>query len=54
MMQASKFFQLELSPGLLFEAPTIADLAERIENSLVAEIENLSDEEAEILLSSLT
>jgi acyl carrier protein len=53
MMQVSQTLQIELPPKVLFEMPTIADLAGRIEDSLVAEIENLSDEEAELLLGNL-
>lgn len=54
MMRIATAFQIELSPIELFEIPTVAQLAHRIEEILIAEIESLSDEEAERLLSTLT
>jgi len=53
MMQLSQAFQIEFAPAALFEMPTVAALAGHIEDRLVAEIANLSDEEAERLLDSL-
>jgi amino acid adenylation domain-containing protein len=53
MMQISQTYQIEWPSAVLFEMPTISELASRIEESLIAEIENLSDEEAELLLASL-
>ena len=37
---------------ILFEAPTVAQLATAVERELLAQIEELSDEEAERLLST--
>jgi len=45
-------FQLELPLRALFEAPTVAQLANLIEQELLAQIEGLSDEEAENLVLS--
>jgi amino acid adenylation domain-containing protein len=45
-------FQLELPLRALFEAPTVAQLANLIEQELLAQIEELSDEEAENLVLS--
>jgi acyl-CoA synthetase (AMP-forming)/AMP-acid ligase II/acyl carrier protein len=53
MMHIARTFQIDLLPNVLFESPTVAELAVRIEDNIVAEIENLSDEEAEILLARL-
>ncbi|MEM8530408.1 MAG: phosphopantetheine-binding protein [Chloroflexota bacterium] len=44
-------FEIELPLRSLFEATTVADLAEVVEAVLLAELEQLSDEEAEYLLS---
>jgi hypothetical protein len=52
-MQLSQAFQIEFAPVALFEMPTVVDLAGHIEDRLVAEIANLSDEEAEQLLANL-
>jgi acyl carrier protein len=53
MSQISQSFQMEWPPIVLFEMPTIADLASHIEDSLIAEIEDLTEEEAELLLANL-
>ena len=43
-------FQIDLPVRALFDAPTIAQLAQRIHDVIVAEIESLSDQEAESLV----
>ena len=53
MMRVSQAYQLELRPVVLFNSPTIAQLALEVEDMLLAEIELLSDEEAESLLLDL-
>jgi non-ribosomal peptide synthetase component F len=52
-MRVSQAFQIELRPVALFEKPTVAQLADHIEAILIAEIEQMSDEEVELLLSKL-
>jgi len=44
-------FQIELSVRTLFDAPTVAELAILIKEKILAEIEQLSDEEASQLVS---
>jgi amino acid adenylation domain-containing protein len=46
-------FGLDLSMSLMFERPTIAAAAARVEELLLAEIEALSEEEARILTATL-
>jgi acyl carrier protein len=46
-------FQVELPLQTIFQTPTIAQLSQTIEELLIAEIEKLSDEEAEKLLANL-
>ena len=53
LAQVAQTFQVELPLRSLFEAPTVATLSERIEAALLAEIESLSDEEAEQWLAKL-
>ena len=43
-------FQTSIPLSSLFEAPTVAELAATIEEILIAELENVSEEEAESLL----
>ncbi|HEX5837402.1 MAG TPA: AMP-binding protein, partial [Anaerolineales bacterium] len=50
MMRVSQTFKVNLLPVTLFEMPTISDLARRIENMLIDEIEQLTEEEAKSLL----
>ncbi len=52
VMRIAQAFQVNLLPVELFDTPTISRLAQRIENLLLAEIEQLTDEEAAALLSS--
>jgi acyl carrier protein len=53
MMEVSQVLRIESPPKMLFEMPTLADFAGHIEDCLIAEIESLSDEEAELLLANL-
>jgi acyl-CoA synthetase (AMP-forming)/AMP-acid ligase II/acyl carrier protein len=53
MICVSQVLGVETPPKTLFEMPTLADFAGSVEDSLIAEIESLSDEEAELLLASL-
>ena len=46
-----KAFQIDLPVRALFDAPTVAELTSRIKRQITAEIEALTDEEAEQLLS---
>jgi acyl carrier protein len=45
-------FQIDLPVKTLFDAPTIAELSSRIKELLIADIEALSDEEAQRLVSN--
>ena len=45
-------FQVDLPMRALFDAPTVAELADHIKARLLAEIDSLSDEEARRLVSS--
>jgi acyl carrier protein len=47
-----KAFQIDLPVKALFEAPTVAELSIHIKNRLIADIDALTDEEAERLVSS--
>jgi acyl carrier protein len=53
MARIAQTFQVELPLRAIFETPTIAQLSQTIEQLIIAEIENLSDEEAEQLLANL-
>jgi acyl transferase domain-containing protein len=47
-----KVFQIDIPVRALFDAPTVAELSNYIKDHLFAEIEKLSDEEAEQLVSN--
>jgi acyl carrier protein len=47
-----KAFQIDLPVRALFDAPTVAKLSSYIKKHLIAEIETLTDEEAQQLVSS--
>jgi non-ribosomal peptide synthetase component F len=51
--QVAQIFHVKFPLKLIFEAPTVAELSERIEAALITELEDLSDDEAELLLASL-
>jgi len=46
-----KYFQIEISLDELFDFPAIFDMANKIKEKLLAEIEQLSDEEVDQILS---
>src|SRR5260370_19520050 len=52
MARIAEAFQLALPLRVLFEAPTVAQLAVVVERELLAQIESLSDEEAAGLVAS--
>lgn len=51
--QLRQDFQVELSLRRIFEAPTVAELALVIEDMLIGELEELTEDEAEQLISSI-
>ena len=51
--QLRKDFQVELSLRRIFEAPTVAELAFVIEDMLIGELEELTEDEAEKLVSNI-
>jgi amino acid adenylation domain-containing protein len=51
--QVAQTFHVTLPLNDIFAEPTIAALSQRIESELIAELEDLTDEEAELLLASL-
>ncbi|NJN81453.1 MAG: AMP-binding protein [Caldilineaceae bacterium] len=53
MMHVAEEFQIKASPLVIFDAPTVAELADKIEEILISEIDQLSDEEAERLLAEI-
>jgi amino acid adenylation domain-containing protein len=53
LFRINQTFEIELPLRTLFEAPSIARLATAIEQQLLSEIEQLSDEEAERLIDGL-
>ena len=52
--QLRKNFQLELSLRALFEAPSVAELGLFIEEMIIAELEELTEDEAQELVSVFT
>ncbi len=52
MARIAEAFQLALPLRVLFEAPTVAQLAVVVERELLAQIESLSDEEAAGLIAA--
>ncbi len=46
-------FHVELAPGGLIEARTVANIAARVEHLLIARLDSITDEEAERLLAEL-
>jgi hypothetical protein len=52
MAQVRDSFELELPLRSIFEKPTIAELAATIEQAILAEIAELSEESAELLIGS--
>ena len=50
LSQIRKLFQIELSLRYLFAAPTVAEFALAIEEAIVAELEELTEEEAKKLV----
>ena len=51
--QVGQAFQIDLPLQRFFEEPTVAGMADLVEELIIAEIENMSDAEAEQLLSRL-
>ena len=49
--QMSRAFGVALSPVLLFERRTVAAVAEQVTDLVLADIEALSDSDAELLIS---
>ncbi|HSL84695.1 MAG TPA: phosphopantetheine-binding protein, partial [Thermoanaerobaculia bacterium] len=47
-----RMFEVDLPLRALFDSPTVAELADTVENALIGEIDALSEEEAEMLLES--
>lgn len=51
--QLRQYFQVELSLNCIFEAPTVAELALIIEDILIGELEELSEDEAKNFVSNI-
>ncbi|MBV9464064.1 MAG: amino acid adenylation domain-containing protein, partial [Verrucomicrobiae bacterium] len=52
LSRVCRTFQIDLSLAALFQAPTIAETAEMVEEQILDQLEQMSDEDAERLLNS--
>jgi hypothetical protein len=51
LSRVQSIFDIEMAPRVLFDGPTIAELAVTIEDMLLAEIESIPEETAALLLA---